>query len=74
MFQPSTGHLTGGGASAGSPAGAPLFAQATIVSISACFNERSLSKCPYSGLANQGGIFFVATAFLMALAQGRALS
>src|SRR5690349_2367751 len=70
--QPPSGHLTGCGASFGSPAGAPLSTHATIVSISACFSERSLLKCPYCGLASHGGILLALTAFLIALAQGRA--
>src|SRR5262245_356338 len=64
----------GFGASLGSPCGAPLSTHFTIVSISVCLSDLSLVKCPNSSLANQGGIFFELTAFLIALAHGRVVS
>ena len=71
IVQPPAGHCTGAGASLGSPSAAPLSAHLTSVSISLCFKERSLVKCPYFGSANQGGICRSDTAVLMAFAHGR---
>src|ERR1700721_2896788 len=70
IFQPSR-KATAAGLSLAAPSGAPLFAQAVRVAISASERWRSLVKCPYLGSANQGGIFLLRTATLMALAQGR---
>src|SRR2546427_3527149 len=67
---PPSGHWTGGGVSFSSPAALPPSTHAVIVSISACFKDRSLLKCPYFGSANQGGIFLSATAALIAFAHG----
>src|SRR5262249_55579847 len=72
IIQPSLGHCTGAGASLELPSATPVSAHLASVSISLCLSERSLSKCPYFGSANQGGIFFSVTAVLIALAQGRA--
>ncbi|PYR24518.1 MAG: hypothetical protein DMF92_22525 [Acidobacteria bacterium] len=74
ICQPSAGHAMGAGASFGSPAGAPLSAHFTIVSMSACFSDRSFAKLPYCGSANQGGICRDATLTFMLLAHGRASS
>jgi hypothetical protein len=41
---------------------------------SAVDSVRSFANFPWLGSANHGGIFLVATAFLMAFAQGRVLS
>src|SRR5262249_52581970 len=68
---PPTGHCLGAGASLDSPSAAPPSTHATNLSISPCERERSFEKCPTFGSANQGGIFLVATAFLIAFAQGR---
>src|SRR4029079_5746814 len=70
MFQPSL-NATGAGLSLASPSGAPLSAQTDSVAISALVKPFSLVKWPYLGSANQGGIFLLTTAALMALAQGR---
>src|SRR5262245_27831723 len=56
MFQSSV-HALGGGASRGSPAGAPLSAHVVIVSICSAVSDGSLEKWPYFGSANHGGIF-----------------
>src|SRR5437899_7997263 len=69
ISQPSA-HSTGGGASFGSPGGAPLSAHFAIVSISLCLRDRSFRYGPYLGSANHGGIFRVATAAFIALAHG----
>src|ERR1700691_2264409 len=45
IFQPSL-HLGGGGASCGSPAGAPDFSQAAMVAICSSVSDVSLAKCP----------------------------
>ena len=74
ICHPSAGHSIGAGASFGSPAGAPLSAHFTIVSMSACFRDRSLANLPYSGSANQGGICRDETLTFMLLAHGRASS
>src|SRR4029453_9267092 len=46
VVHPFSGHLTGGGASLGSPCRAPLSTHCTIVSISACFQEGLSQKYP----------------------------
>src|SRR5437867_6588295 len=74
ICHPSAGHSTGGGASFGSPCGAPASAHFTIVSMSACLSERSLANTPCCGSANHGGIWRLSTLALMARAQGRVLS
>src|SRR5690348_8347588 len=56
----------------GSPAGVPDSAQAASVAMSASLSLRSFANLPTFGSANQGGIFFVTTAWRIALAQGRA--
>src|SRR6476619_2037415 len=71
--QPST-NLTGAGASLALPAGAPASTQDTRVLTSPADMVRSLENLPCCGSAYHGGIFFVATAVLMALAQGRVVS
>src|SRR6267378_1824033 len=71
MPQPST-KFAGGGASLGSPSGAPAFAHVTNVLISLAVNARSFAKCPYAGSAYQGGIIFCCTTSLMLEAHGRA--
>ena len=64
-----------GGASAAAPAGAPLSAQRTRVSISAWSSVRSLENTPWnSGAANHGGMARDCTFFAIDLAQGRASS
>src|SRR5260370_42096054 len=70
-FQPSTNCL-GAGRSFASPSGAPLSAQEASVAICSAVSLRSLEKWPTLGSANQGGIFCVTTAALIALAHGRA--
>src|SRR5215470_2349851 len=44
VVHPFSGHWRGGGASLGSPCGAPMSAHLTIVSISLCVNEGSFVK------------------------------
>ena len=58
ICQPPTGHVIGGGASAGLPAGASASAHLTSVSISAGLSERSLRMCPEPASANQGRHLF----------------
>src|SRR5438552_9175466 len=72
IAHPSAGHSTGGGASLGLPSAAPPSTHLARISISFCFNERSFVKWPYFWSANQGGIFLIVTAALIAFAQGRA--
>jgi hypothetical protein len=70
MFHP-VGKVSAGGAVVGSPATAPVSAQAESVSISLAVSRRSLARWLYPGSANHGGIFFETTAVLIARAQGR---
>ena len=44
VVHPFSGHWSGGGASLGSPLGAPLSTHSAMVSISSCFRERSFEK------------------------------
>src|SRR5438093_2787599 len=69
--QPPDGHCLRGGASFGSPSGAPASTHLLNVSIALCFRERSFEKCPYLGSAFHGGILRATVAALMAFAQGR---
>ena len=71
ICQPPAGHSIGGGATAGSPSGAPRSTHAAIVAISDSLSDRSLLKWPYCGSANHGGIALVTTACLIAFAHGR---
>jgi hypothetical protein len=70
MFQPST-KVRGEGASLGSPSRAPVSAQVASFSMSASDSEGSLRNLPIERSACHGGIFRVAVATLIALAQGR---
>src|ERR1017187_5039727 len=71
IFQPSW-KVLGAALSLASPSGAPLSTHATRVWICASLSLRSLAKWPILGSANHGGIFWLTTAALMALAHGRA--
>ena len=63
----------GAGASLALPSGAAGSTQATKSSISGASTQTFVFvKWPTPGSANQGGIFLVSTAALIALAQGRA--
>jgi hypothetical protein len=73
MVHPSA-KRTGAGWSASFPFAAPVSAQVTSFWTSASASRRSFLKCPYCGSANQGGIFPVRTAALIALAHGRVSS
>jgi hypothetical protein len=73
MFQPLL-NVSGAGASASFPAGAPASAHALSVAISRSTRRRSLAKWPMLGSANHGGICLLVTAALMARAHGRACS
>ena len=44
VVHPFSGHSTAGGASLGSPLGAPLSTHCAMVSISSCFSDRSFEK------------------------------
>src|SRR5262249_37907878 len=74
ICQPSAGHAIGGGASAGSPCGAPASAHVAVVSISRVESDPSLANCPGVGSANQGGVWRLSTFALIDRAQGRASS
>src|SRR5215471_18641440 len=67
-------HSMGAGLSFVSPSGAPLSAHDVSVFISFSDRRGSLRKSPYSGSANQGGMFLLTVASLIAFAQGRVLS
>ena len=69
----SAGHAIGGGASAGSPGGAPASTQRTTVSISASLSDMSLAKSRMPTVLSMchGGILRAATFSLMARAHGR---
>jgi hypothetical protein len=71
ICQPSAGHWTGGGASFGSPSGAPASAHFAIVSTSICESERSLANGPCAGSANHGGICRLSTLAFIDRAHGR---
>src|SRR5258708_891968 len=71
MFHPSAGNSLGAGLLVPSPSAAPLSAQRASILISASDSLRSFEKWPYLGSANQGGIFLISTAVLIALAHGR---
>ena len=66
----SSPQLSAGGASFGSPSGAPASTQATRMFKSAEERRRSFKKEPTAGSANQGGIFRDNTTALIALAHG----
>src|SRR6185503_6835927 len=71
ICQPSGAHSIGAGASLASPCGAPASTHFAIVSICVCDSDRSFAHVPCAGSANQGGICFATTLFLMLRAHGR---
>ena len=64
------GHFFGGGAFSRLPAGAPVFAHETSVSISRCVSDGLFEKWPMPGSANQGGILRLLATAAMAGARG----
>ena len=69
--RPAFRELHGAGLSFASPSGAPFFAQALSISISASVSSLVFLKCPTDGSANHGGIVRPTTAFSIARAYGR---